>query len=64
MLLILVFAVEFLVGAVTYVYEPQVDDELLVTLNTTFITSYGINERRTNAIDLMQQNVRIISSKM
>lgn len=58
MLLILVFAVEFLVGAITYVYEPQVDDELLVTLNTTFITSYGIDERRTNAIDSMQQNVR------
>lgn len=58
MLLILVFVVEFLVGAITYVYEPQVDDELLVTLNTTFITSYGIDERRTNAIDSMQQNVR------
>lgn len=57
MLLILVFAVEFLVGAIAYVYEPQVDDELFVTLNTTFITSYGIDERRTNAIDSMQQNV-------
>lgn len=64
MLLILVFAVEFLVGAITYVYEPRVDDELLVTLNTTFITSYGIDERRTNAIDLMQQNVCISQTNM
>lgn len=63
MLLILVFAVEFVVGAVTYVYEPQVDDELLVTLNDTFITNYGIDERRTNAIDLMQQNVCISMKK-
>lgn len=51
------FALEFLVGAVTYVYEPQVDDELLVTLNKTFSTSYGIDSTRSNAIDLMQQNV-------
>lgn len=59
MLLIVVFLLEFLVGAVTYVYESQVDDELLATLNKTFITNYGIDETRTTAIDLMQQNVRL-----
>lgn len=59
MLLIVVFLLEFLVGAVTYVYESQIDDELLATLNKTFITNYGIDETRTNAIDLMQQNVRL-----
>lgn len=59
LLLVVVFLLEFLVGAVTYVYESQVDDELLTTLNKTFITSYGIDETRTNAIDLMQQNVRL-----
>lgn len=59
MLLIVVFLLEFLVGAVNYVYESQVDDELLTTLNETFITNYGIDETRTNAIDLMQQNVRL-----
>lgn len=55
----LIFAVEVFVGAVTYVYEPQVDDELVVTLNKTFIENYGIDDIRTNAIDLMQQNVRL-----
>lgn len=60
LLLIVVFLLEFFVGAVTYVYESQVDDGLLTTLNKTFMTSYGIDETRTNAIDLMQQNVRLV----
>lgn len=59
LLLVVVFLLEFSVGAVTYVYEPRVDDELLATLNETFMTSYGIDDTRTKAIDLMQQNVRV-----
>ncbi|XP_031636163.1 CD151 antigen-like [Contarinia nasturtii] len=58
LLLIAVFLLEFSVGAVTYVYESQVDDELMGSLNKTFMTNYGIDETRTNAIDLMQQSYR------
>lgn len=35
----------------------QIDDELLQTLNKTYVTSYGIDVERTNAIDIMQQKV-------
>lgn len=50
---------EFSIGGTAYIYETQVDDELLRTMNGTFINSYGIDTERTEAIDLMQQNVRI-----
>lgn len=53
----LVFALELVVGVLAYGYESQVDDELLMTLNETFVTSYGVDETRTNSIDLMQQTV-------
>lgn len=56
-ILMSVFALEFVIGGVSYIYETQIDDELLNTLNTTFMTSYGIDEGRTVAIDSMQQNV-------
>lgn len=60
LLLVVVFALEFLVGGITYVYESQVDDELLATLSSTFSSSYGLDEMRTNAIDEMQQSVRFL----
>lgn len=60
LLLILVFLLEFSVGAVTYVYESQVDDELLASLNKTFMSKYGVDETQTKAIDLMQQSVRLL----
>lgn len=61
--LILVFFLEFSVGATAYVYESQVDDELLATLNVTFASSYGLDEKRTNAIDTMQQSVSVSGEK-
>lgn len=53
--LVLVFLLEAIIGGLAYVYETQIEEELQMTLNETFVTSYGIDERRTNAIDLMQQ---------
>lgn len=58
-ILISIFALEFIVGGVSYIYETQIDDELVRTMNTTFMTTYGIDEERTMAIDAMQQNVSI-----
>lgn len=55
-----IFILEFSIGGTAYIYETQVDDELLHTMNGTFINSYGIDAQRTEAIDLMQQNVRIL----
>lgn len=54
-LLIVVFALQFSVGGFAYIYETQIDDELLNTLNRTFINRYGIDETQTIAIDSMQQ---------
>lgn len=53
----LVFLLELGVGVLAYGYESSVYDELVITLNETFRTSYGVDETRTNSIDLMQQNV-------
>lgn len=61
-LLVSVFALEFLVGGIAYIYETQIDDELLRSLNKTFTGSYGIHPSRTKAIDSMQQNVSTSSS--
>lgn len=54
-LLIIVFALQFSVGGFAYIYETQVDDELLITLNKTFASSYGVNKDQTISIDAMQQ---------
>lgn len=54
-LLVLVFLLEATVGGLAYIYESQIEDELQLTLKETFITNYGLDERKTNAIDLMQQ---------
>lgn len=56
-LLILIFAMEFSIGGSAYIYETQVDDELVHSMNETFVNNYGIDRRRTIAIDSMQQNV-------
>lgn len=56
-MLVLVFLLEATVGGLAYIYESQIEDELQLTLKETFITNYGLDERKTNAIDLMQQRV-------
>lgn len=42
-------------GGFAFIYETQIDDELLKTLNKTFMDSYGVDETQTTAIDSMQQ---------
>lgn len=58
-MLLLVIILEFLVGGITYIYETRIDDELIQTLNVTFADNYGIDEKRTLEIDIMQQKVCI-----
>ncbi|KAG5674182.1 hypothetical protein PVAND_004165 [Polypedilum vanderplanki] len=57
-LLILVFLFELSAGAVAYIYEHNVGDELNMTLSDTFMRYYAVNERVTNAIDQMQQSFK------
>lgn len=56
-LLIIVFAIQFSVGGFAFIYETQIDDELLHTMNKTFLSSYGVDNTRTIAIDSMHQKV-------
>lgn len=53
----MIFVLEAMVGALSYVYQGKVEDELAATLNTTFIESYQIDKYKTEAIDKMQQEV-------
>lgn len=55
-MLLVVFLLELLSGSLAYIYETQVAEELRLTLNDTFMQNYGVNERQTEAIDLMQQD--------
>lgn len=55
-LLILVFLLELSAGTLAYIYERNVEEELNMTLNDTFIQNYAVSERHSKAIDLMQQN--------
>lgn len=57
LLLITISALELFVGGITYIYQTRVDDEVIQTLNVTFMNDYGIDDKRTNEIDLMQQTV-------
>lgn len=63
-LLLIVFLLEATVGGLAYVYENQITDELQQTLNTTFLQYYGVDEEKTNAIDLMQQDVKCLNSEL
>lgn len=55
--LLIVFLLEAIIGGLAYVYERHITDELSQTLNETFLKGYGVDERQTNAIDRMQQEV-------
>lgn len=55
-LLILVFLLELSSGTLAYIYEQNVPEELNMTLSDTFTQNYGVSQRHTKAIDLMQQN--------
>ncbi|XP_025829460.1 CD151 antigen isoform X2 [Agrilus planipennis] len=52
--LILIFLLEAMVGLMSYVYDEQLETELEMNLNNTFLTTYSIDETKTKAIDFLQ----------
>lgn len=46
-----------MVGILAYIYEEQVETELNLHLNATFLDNYMIDEDKTKAIDDMQTEV-------
>ena len=46
-----------MVGVLAYVYKENVETELAVNLNKTFMNYYGVDPARTAAIDRMQREV-------
>lgn len=56
-LLVLIFLLEAMVGALAYIYEEQVEAELKLNLNSTFLDHYKIDMDKTRAIDDMQLEV-------
>lgn len=46
------------VGALARLYEEQVGPELRTNLNRTFLETYSLKSRETDAIDQMQREVR------
>uniref|UniRef100_U5ET06 Tetraspanin n=1 Tax=Corethrella appendiculata TaxID=1370023 RepID=U5ET06_9DIPT len=54
-ILLVVFLLEATVGSLAYFYETQIENELSLTLNKTFMENYAVDEEKTKAIDLMQQ---------
>lgn len=57
------FLLEAIVGGLAYVYENHISDELVETLNSTFITGYAVDPDKTRAIDEMQQEVSNFNNK-
>lgn len=52
-----------MVGVIGFFYYEQVSHDLRFNLNETFITQYKINDVKTEAIDYLQENVSISSSR-
>lgn len=47
-----------MVGIVGFIYQEQVRTDLKLNLNQTFMSSYKINEEKTEAIDYLQDQVK------
>lgn len=58
-MLMVVFLLEACVGGLAYLYERHIADELMDTMNNTFLTSYAVDPAKTKAIDAMQQDVSV-----
>ena len=56
-LLLLIFLLEAMVGVLAYVYKENVETELALNLNRTFMDYYGVDADKTAAIDRMQREV-------
>jgi CD151 antigen len=46
-----------MVGILAYIYEENVQTELEMGLNNTFLTSYMIDDDVTHAVDFLQEKV-------
>ncbi|XP_071445563.1 CD151 antigen-like isoform X2 [Hetaerina americana] len=57
-LLLLIFLMEAMVGMLSYIYEEQVEGELSLSLNDTFLQNYNVNPEKTDAIDQMQREYK------
>ncbi|XP_069675395.1 CD151 antigen-like [Periplaneta americana] len=62
--LLLIFLLEAMVGIMSYLYEPHVEEELRLNLNNTFIENYKMDERKTNAIDQMQMEYKCCGANL
>lgn len=58
-LLILIFLIEAMVGVLGFLYQESVHTELENNLNSTFLTTYNIDEDKTLAINNLQEKVII-----
>ncbi|RZC36080.1 CD151 antigen, partial [Asbolus verrucosus] len=56
-LLVLIFLIEAMVGILAYIYEENVQTELQMNLNNTFLTTYKIDHDKTMAVDFLQENI-------
>ncbi|KDR23711.1 CD151 antigen-like [Zootermopsis nevadensis] len=52
--LLLIFLLEAMVGIMSFLYEPHVEEELRLNLNNTFVENYKLDDKKTSAIDQMQ----------
>ncbi|XP_046394437.1 CD151 antigen-like [Ischnura elegans] len=57
-LLLLIFLLEAMVGMLSYIYEEQVQGELAMSLNDTFLQNYNLDPPKTHAIDEMQREYK------
>ncbi|XP_026279539.2 CD151 antigen-like isoform X5 [Frankliniella occidentalis] len=57
-LLLLIFLLEAMVGVLAYVYKENVETELAVNLNRTFMDFYSVDAAKTEAIDRMQREYK------
>ncbi|XP_063907487.1 CD151 antigen-like isoform X2 [Zophobas morio] len=55
-LLVLIFLIEAMVGILAYIYEENVQTELEMNLNHTFLTYYKVDDDKTAAVDFLQEN--------
>ena len=49
--------IQSVIGLLAYVYQDQVDNELQENLHDNFISTYGIHEENTLAVDRIQSKV-------
>jgi len=53
-LLVIIFMIQSVIGLLAYVYQDQVDNELQENLHDNFISTYGVHEENTLAVDRIQ----------